>query len=381
MTKPKKLMKGVSSSIRNGVAYWYANLNGRKIYCGIGDEGKKIALASKGKEISKRYELREVQAGLKTQRVEFKSVRDLMVWYLELEETQALKSYNTILRLVKNLSDFFGTRSLAVLNADEQRRYRQHRKVNGAASSTIDQEFKILRAALRKAYSEGKITTELLPRKFITENQKTPRRIVTDEEYEKLLAGADSDFRDIITAGWETGMRISEILNLTAGQVRLDVQHISGDLLDYIHLGVFDTKTGAERIVPVSSELKVVLKRRMVGLGQEERVFTINGRKADRDGIAWRLERLCKQVGIAYGDKPIDTKGRRCGIVFHCFRHTRVSNWVKAGFSDEIVRRASGHHSLAAFQTYVKLDAHTMMRLVDKKQKRINSGQKRSEVS
>jgi len=204
---------------------------------------------------------------------------------------------------------------------------------------------------------------------------------VTDDEYAALLAVAESDFRDILVAGWETGMRVSEILNLTADRVRLDVQHISGDALNYIHLGVFDTKTGAERIVPVSAELKAVLKRRMAGLSPDDIVFTIDGKKGNRGGVAGRLERLCNLVGIEYGDKPKDAKGERLGIVFHCFRHTRVSRWVKAGFSDEIVRRASGHRSLEAFQTYVKLDAHTMMRLVEEKPKRTNLEQKRRQTS
>jgi integrase len=336
------------------LSIWYANINGRKIYCGIGDDGKKIALASKGKEISKRYELREVQAGLKTQRVELKKVRDLMIWYLGLDETQALKSYRTILPLVAHLSDFFMDGPIAGLNADKQRSYRQRRKASGAASSSVDQELKILRAALRKAYSENKTTTEMMPRKFITENQKTPRRILTDDDYTALLAEAESDFRDILVAGWETGMRVSEILNLTAERVRLDVQHISGDVLDYIHLGVFDTKTGAERIVPVSAELKAVLKRKMTGLSSDAIVFTIDGRNADKDDVARRLQAVCGRAGVVYGDKAKNAKGERSGIVFHCFRHTSVSKWVMAGFSDEIIRRASGHRSVEAYQTYVK---------------------------
>jgi hypothetical protein len=34
------------------------------------------------------------------------------------------------------------------------------------------------------------------------------------------------------------------------------------------------------------------------------------------------------------------------------------------GFSDEIIRRATGHKSLEAYRNYVKLDPHVVMRLV-----------------
>jgi hypothetical protein len=35
------------------------------------------------------------------------------------------------------------------------------------------------------------------------------------------------------------------------------------------------------------------------------------------------------------------------------------------GFSDEIIRRATGHKSLAAYQNYVKLDPSAVMHLVN----------------
>lgn len=73
---------------------------------------------------------------------------------------------------------------------------------------------------------------------------------------------------------------------------------------------------------------------------------------------------VCKIAGVLHGDKLLNTDGERIVIVFHCLRHTRVSKWVLAGFSDEIVRRATGHKSLEAYQQYVKLDPWAVMRLV-----------------
>jgi hypothetical protein len=35
------------------------------------------------------------------------------------------------------------------------------------------------------------------------------------------------------------------------------------------------------------------------------------------------------------------------------------------GFSDEIIRRATGHKSLEAYRNYVKIDPHVVMRLVE----------------
>ena len=73
---------------------------------------------------------------------------------------------------------------------------------------------------------------------------------------------------------------------------------------------------------------------------------------------------LCKKLRMPYGEKLLKKKGEKVGIVFHCLRHSRTSKWVEAGFSDEIVRRATGHKSLDAFKRYVHLDPAVVMRLV-----------------
>ena len=139
-------------------------------------------------------------------------------------------------------------------------------------------------------------------------------------------------------------------------------------VVDYIDLGIFDTKTGARRTVPVSPGLKDVLQRRLQGLESEDRVFT------KKDGTAWnpkavcmRFKYACIRAGIPHGDKLLNEKGERAGVVFHCLRHTRTTKWVQMSFSDEIVRRATGHKTLEAYQNYVKLDPTAVMSLVSEK--------------
>lgn len=36
-------MKGVTSDTRNGVEYWHARVNGKRTYCGKGEEGREAA--------------------------------------------------------------------------------------------------------------------------------------------------------------------------------------------------------------------------------------------------------------------------------------------------------------------------------------------------
>jgi len=176
---------------------------------------------------------------------------------------------------------------------------------------------------------------------------------------------ADPDFRDVLVCAVESAMRSSEIADLTASQVHLNVQHISGVILDYIDLGIFDTKNGTRRTVPVSARLKEVLERRLDNLEPDGYVFTDEHGKYTNVRISNKLMHLCKRAKVQHGDNLLNKKGERVGVVFHCPRHTRTTKWVEAGFSDEIVRRATGHKSLAAYQQYIKLDPCAVMRLVD----------------
>ncbi|MCJ7596193.1 MAG: site-specific integrase, partial [Desulfobacterales bacterium] len=176
------------------------------------------------------------------------------------------------------------------------------------------------------------------------------------------------DFRDLLICGYESGMRSSEICCLTAGQVKLDVPYIrNGEkvILNYIDLGIFDTKTGARRTVPMSESLKEIFERRLKGLAPEDSVFTNGGKPYRNVNVIVKMKFACKRAGIPYGDKLLNKKGEKAGVVFHCLRHTRTTLWVLAGFSDEIIRRATGHASLKAYQYYIKLDPSAVMRLVE----------------
>jgi len=96
--------------------------------------------------------------------------------------------------------------------------------------------------------------------------------------------------------------------------------------------------------------LKKVSQSRLKELIPEDYVFTENGKKFTKNMITKRMKKACKRAGIVYGDKPVNTKGERIGIVFHSLRHSRTTKWVEMGFSDEIIRRATGHKSLEAYQ-------------------------------
>jgi integrase len=371
----KGKMKGVSCIERNNSIYWYARVDGQKVYCGKGDKGKKLAEAARAKYVAKVYENREMVAGLKVKKTAFKTVMDLSNWYMTLPSVQEKKGYLRKTQASTYLLNFFGNKRINSAEVDDQEHYRKWREAQGAASATIDFEIALLSAMYHEARKYKKICADAVPGQFVIKGDKNPRRLITDEEFDKLEKHADYSFRDVLVCAYESAMRSSEIAGLTAGQVHLSVRHISGNIVDYIDLGMFDTKTGARRTVPVSAGLKEILERRIENLNAEDCVFTDRRGEYTNVRISNKMMHLCKRAGVQYGDNLLNKKGERVGVVFHCLRHTRTTKWVEAGFSDEIIRRATGHKSLEAYQQYIKLDPSVVMRLVGgQKGKTDNSG-------
>ncbi len=272
MPKPKT-MKGVSRINRKGVEYWYARIDDQKKYCGKGTRGRDLAIAAKAKAISKQYENKEINVGLKVKKIHFKNILDLSNWYMTIPSVQEKKGYTRKLFAVKHLIKYFGRKQITGANADEQERYRGHRRSQGAADETMAAEIRLLSAMYHLALKRKLISYEVMPGEFIRTVQVNPRPVISDEAFQKLLDHATDDFKDVLICGYESAMRSSEVCSLTTEQVHLDIQHISGRKFDYIDLGIFDTKTGARRTVPVSEKLKDVLKRRTRGLDSEDRVF------------------------------------------------------------------------------------------------------------
>lgn len=360
-------MTGVSCVARKGVEYWYARIGGEKKYCGKGEKGKKIAVAAKAKEIGRKYEDKEVNVGLKVKKVHFKNFTQLCNWYMQQPSIQEQAAYNRKISGCKHLIDYFGKHRINQIEGTDQEQYRKHRKVQGAKDGTINIEIEILSAAYHLALKDKKIQFNDKPGRFVYKYDHNPRRIITEDEFNLLIKNAEPDLQDLITAGYESAMRSGEICKLTVEKVHLDIQHFSGELVDFIDLGVFDTKNKTRRTVPVSARLKEILQRRLKGLGPEDYVFTKRRRRWNGNKIALDLTDVCEKAKIPYGDKIFNKKGERIGLVYHCFRHTRITRWVELGYSDEIIRRASGHQDLKSYRTYIKLDPSAVMRLVESK--------------
>lgn len=199
-------------------------------------------------------------------------------------------------------------------------------------------------------------------------------------EYERLLAAAGPDMRDVIVCAVETGMRSGEIAKLQWRQVRFAGPEIV--------LEAKKTKGRRPRVIPISKALMPILERRRLdpkgdALGPSCYVFGDEvGRKVASRDTAWRATVL-----RANGHTPsftvtteiVDGKARRkknlseesralfesFDLTFHDLRREAGSRWLDSKVvSLTTIQMYLGHAKLSTTIIYLAApigDGHAAM--------------------
>ena len=177
-------------------------------------------------------------------------------------------------------------------------------------------------------------------------------RILSTDEFASLMKYAKGHTYHIIAMGYYTGMRKSEILKLTWDKVDLNQR--------VIHLEPGDTKDREARDVPICNELFEILRsmpNKIQRAGESNIVFQYRGKPVD--DIRKGLKKACKEAGIKYGRK---VKG---GFVFHDLRHTFNTNMRKAGVSETVIMKITGHSTREMFDRYNTVDFEDLKKASD----------------
>lgn len=211
------------------------------------------------------------------------------------------------------------------------------------APATVNREIACLKTVFNKALGEDKAERSPFQGKkvkMLKENNNRDR-LLSPEEYARLLAHASPHIKPIIMVAYHTGMRQGEILFLTWGQVDLKE--------GFIKLAPEHTKTNEGRLVPLNGELVDMFKAMPRGL-QGVRVFPYRG----------------KAFGSSF-QRAFETARKRAGIedfTFHDLRHTAINNWRLQGHDFFRIMAVSGHKTMNVFKRYNTVSKEELKALV-----------------
>lgn len=201
----------------------------------------------------------------------------------------------------------------------------------GVTGATVNRYMTTLKSVLRKAcfHYEWLHRVPLIRRLPESEGRL---RWLTRDEYDQLIEVLPDYAGQIVRFAVHTGLRASNVFELTWDQVDLDrgVAWIYAD----------QHKNGKARSVPLNSEaLSVLLERRAKG---PQNRFTFTLKNSPIKGIRTALKTACDKVGLK-------------DVTFHTFRHTYASWLVQSEVPLRTLQELGGWKSVDMVQRYAHL--------------------------
>lgn len=284
-----------------------------------------------------------------------KRFREVSEWFLRQKDVRARPSYKTLVCNLGKFNEVFGDYIVSAIKPSDLKDYQTMREKEGKSPSYIDQQVGAMVTALRRAIDEE----DMLPKSVLRPFEKTKRklkagqnrrkRVLSIEEFGRLVEGAIHYLKPVLLFAWWTGARRREILTLEWSQVNLKARMIK--------LKKEFTKTRQPRDVPISDPLAKVLSElpRPIKGGL---VFTRYGQPIRE--LKTTVAGACKRAGIVYGR---EVEG---GFIFRDLRKTFLTDMDKAGVNWLVSEAIVGHeHKSLMFARYREIDDEDRLRAID----------------
>ena len=274
----------------------------------------------------------------------------LFLEYLTVElglSANTRQAYERDLRLFCKTLGFKNSDALVNVSREQITGYMTQLKEKGLAAATIARKLAAIKAFYPFMTAEGYMDAN--PAEVVeagTKGIKLPR-VLSEDEVVRLLNQPDittaEGFRDrtMLEVLYATGMRVSELINLTLDRVDLNMKYI-------IAFG----KGSKERIVPLGSVAAEFLQQYLEKVRPK---LTHAGRNTNIVFLAFGGHELTRQsfwqIIRAYGRKANINKA----LTPHILRHSFATHLLDNGADLRSVQELLGHSDISTTQIYTHL--------------------------
>jgi len=199
--------------------------------------------------------------------------------------------------------------------------------------------------------------------------EKRLPRYLQEDEVEKLFEVAERDTSEIgirnkvmLYLMYVSGMRISEMVNLTVGQIQFDSNFIT-----------VSGKGGKGRMIPIPQPVMDLLKEYTETVLQ---VFLAKGKKKRKGNFLFpviyggKLKPISRQAFWTILKGLWKKTGFSRSISPHQLRHSLATHMLKNGVDLRSLQLILGHENLATVQIYTHLETGYLRKVYDKKHPR-----------
>jgi integrase len=281
------------------------------------------------------------------------SFNELTKWYLKLEKVKSLAYYSILTINLNSFNSSFGDFIVNQIKPVDLENYQAKRKAQGQSDSYVDSQIGAAKTMINKAFDNDIVSGDTIKvfkrvKKLLKGDSNARDRVLSSDEFNKLMEALPSHTRAIVATGYYGGMRKGEVLNLTWNHIDMKNRIIS--------LEASETKDREARKIPICDGLHDILESIPKAI-HDNHVFLFKG-KPIKD-IRTALTRACRDAGIPYG------RGIKDGFVFHDTRHCFNTNMRRSGVSESVIMKITGHSTREMFLRYDTVDSQDTRKAVD----------------
>jgi integrase len=239
----------------------------------------------------------------------------------------------------KNVRPFFAKFKAQRLSTDHMDKYREKRKAEGRSDATVNRELSMLRTAFHNARKRTPPKVNQVPYFPMVAETTVRKGFLTDEQYASLRDELSSELKPLFVTAYMTGMRRGEITAIQWPQVDFE----SG----LITLEKGETKNDDARSAPIfegdMQDLLFAAKKERDEKWPES-VWVFNRAGEPIKDFRWAWDQACKCAGVP-------------DLTFHDLRRTALRNMRRAGISQVVRMKISGHKTDSMERRYNIVDA------------------------
>ena len=327
-------MNNMGSIYKRGNKYWVKYYRrGRAYRESSGSSTKMVAI-----NLLKMRE-GEIAQG-KTPSINFEKVTfdELAQDFLQHYRITGRKSLDRAGRSVKHLNTYFEGVRVPFITTPQINTYIEMRQ-DVASNATINRELSALKTMFNLGLKQTPPKVSRVPHIPMLKENNIRRGFFEHDHFLALRKALPEYLKGLVTFGYKTGWRVSEITGLTWARIDREKKTV--------RLEAGETKNDAGRILHLDDELFQIIerqwnKRKEKGVLAPYVFPNRRGTGRIRD-FRYVWKKACINANI----------GNR---IFHDFRRTAVRNMIRAGVSEAVAMKISGHKTRSVFDRYNIVD-------------------------